>query len=83
MKLFFPENYKPKLDLKQTEKAIKFVKDFFQENLYAGWRFLNRRCEIQFGILNLGNQDYHLNPLNVYTELPRERTYTVRLKFIF
>jgi aspartate--ammonia ligase len=38
MKLFFPENYKPKLDVKQTEKAIKFVKDFFQENLSAELR---------------------------------------------
>lgn len=35
MKLYLPENYKSKLDLKQTEKAIKFVKDFFQENLSA------------------------------------------------
>jgi len=38
MKLYFPENYKPKLDLKQTEKAIKFVKDFFQESLSAELR---------------------------------------------
>ena len=38
MKLFCPENYKPKLDVKQTEKAIKFVKDFFQENLSAELR---------------------------------------------
>jgi len=38
MKLIFPESYKPKLDLKQTEKAIKFVKDFFQENLSAELR---------------------------------------------
>ncbi len=38
MKLFFPETYKPKLDVKQTEKAIKFVKDFFQENLSAELR---------------------------------------------
>ena len=57
--------------------------DFFQENIYVGYRFLNRRCEIQFGILNLGGQDYHLNPLNVYAELPRERTFTTRLKFVF
>lgn len=57
--------------------------DFFQENLYVGYRFLQRRCEIQFGILNLGDQNYHLNPLNVYAELPRERTYTAQLKFIF
>jgi aspartate--ammonia ligase len=38
MKLFFPENYKAKLDLKQTEKAIKFIKDFFQENLSSELR---------------------------------------------
>jgi aspartate--ammonia ligase len=38
MKLFIPENYKSKLDLKQTEKAIKFVKDFFQESLSAELR---------------------------------------------
>ncbi|WP_159520606.1 aspartate--ammonia ligase [Sunxiuqinia indica] len=33
MKLYFPENYKSHLDLKQTEKAIKLVKDFFQQDL--------------------------------------------------
>jgi aspartate--ammonia ligase len=38
MKLFIPENYKAKLDLKQTEKAIKLIKDFFQENLSSELR---------------------------------------------
>lgn len=38
MKLYFPQTYKPKLDLKQTEKAIKFVKDFFQESLSSELR---------------------------------------------
>ena len=31
--LSIPKNYKPLLNLKQTEKAIKLVKDTFQENL--------------------------------------------------
>ena len=31
--LFIPKNYKPLLDLPQTEKAIKLVKDFFESNL--------------------------------------------------
>ena len=57
--------------------------EFIQENIYAGYRFLNRRCEFQIGILNLGGQNYQLNPLNVYAELPRERTLEARLKFIF
>jgi len=57
--------------------------DFFQENLFAGYRFAHRHLEILFGILNLGDQDYHLNPLTVYAELPRERTFIARLKFVF
>ncbi len=38
MRLYFPENYKAKLDLKQTEKAIKLIKDFYQENLSSELR---------------------------------------------
>ena len=33
MKLFIPEGYKSTLNLKQTEKAIKMIKDFFELNL--------------------------------------------------
>ena len=33
MKLFIPDGYKPSLDLKQTEKAIKEIKDFFESSL--------------------------------------------------
>ena len=33
--LLFPKNYASPLSLKQTEKAIKIIKDFFQENLAA------------------------------------------------
>src|SRR3989339_325571 len=38
MKLFIPKNYQPVLDLKQTEKAIKLVKDSFQEDLSSELR---------------------------------------------
>jgi Tfp pilus assembly protein PilF len=57
--------------------------DFVQENLYAGWRFARRRAEILVGLLNLSGQNYHLNPLTVYSELPRKRALEVRLKFQF
>ena len=33
MKLVIPQNYKSTLSLKETEKAIKMVKDFFESNL--------------------------------------------------
>lgn len=38
MKLYIPKNYKPALDLSQTEKAIKLVKDFFESNLSSELR---------------------------------------------
>lgn len=36
--LIFPKNYKSILDLKQTEKAIKLIKDTFQQNLSSELR---------------------------------------------
>lgn len=56
---------------------------FFQENIYAGYRFLHRRLETQVGILNLAGGDYDLNPLTVYQELPRKRVFEASLNFIF
>jgi len=56
---------------------------FWQHNLFAGYRLAHRRVELLLGILNLTDQDYHLNPLNVYSELPRERTLMARLNFQF
>lgn len=38
MNLFIPENYKSILDLKQTEKAIKILKDFFEQALASELR---------------------------------------------
>ncbi len=35
----FPENYKPKMSVRETEKAIKFVKDAFQRNLVKSFGF--------------------------------------------
>src|SRR5262249_19275476 len=57
--------------------------DFWQFNLYGGYRFARRRAEFTLGLLNLTGQDYHLNPLNLYQELPRQRTLLVSLKLNF
>ncbi|HEY1663604.1 MAG TPA: TonB-dependent receptor [Verrucomicrobiae bacterium] len=56
---------------------------FWQFNLYAGYRFYHRDAELQLGLLNLTSQNYALNPLNLYYDLPRERTLTVLFKFYF
>lgn len=56
---------------------------FWQFNLYAGYRFLQRRAELMMGLLNLTDQEYHLNPLTLYQELPHSRTLVVSARFYF
>jgi hypothetical protein len=57
--------------------------DFWQFDLEAGYRFAQRRAELRLSLLNLTDQDYRLNPLNLTPELPRERTLAVRLLLNF
>ena len=57
--------------------------DFWQFNLFAGYRFAHRRAELLVGGLNLTDRDYRLNPLNLYSDLPRGRTLLVSLKLNF
>jgi Tfp pilus assembly protein PilF len=57
--------------------------DFWQFNVYAGYRFFQRRAEVRLGVVNLTDRDYKLNPLTLYNELPRERMFTAALKFNF
>jgi hypothetical protein len=57
--------------------------DFWQFNAVAGWSFFQRRMEVKTGVLNLTDQDYRLNPLNLTPEYPRERTWMASLKFYF
>jgi len=56
---------------------------FWQFNLFAGYRFPKRHVEVQAGILNLGNQNYHLDPLTFYLEQVPTRTFVTSLKFNF
>ncbi len=56
---------------------------FWQVNAFAGYRFWHRRAELRLGLLNLGDQDYHLNPLTLFNDLPRSRTLSIRLRFNF
>jgi Tfp pilus assembly protein PilF len=48
--------------------------DFWHFNAFVGYRFARRIAEVRVGVLNLGDQDYRLNPLSFFAELPRERT---------
>jgi Tfp pilus assembly protein PilF len=57
--------------------------DFWQLHVQAGYRFWQRRIEARVGLLNLTDQNYKLNPLTLYNELPRERTFVAGLKWYF
>jgi Tfp pilus assembly protein PilF len=57
--------------------------NFWQFNLFVGYRFPRRQAEVRVGILNLADRDYQLNPLTLYQELPRKRMLTASLKLNF
>lgn len=57
--------------------------NFWQFNLFGGYRFWQRHAEVQVGVLNLTDQDYRLNPLNLYSTLPRDRTFVFNFQFSF
>jgi Tfp pilus assembly protein PilF len=57
--------------------------DFWQWNAFIGYRLPHRHAEISVGVLNITDRNYHLNPLTLYSELPRERTAVVNFKFYF
>jgi outer membrane receptor protein involved in Fe transport len=57
--------------------------NFWQLNAFAGYRFWRRHAEARLGILNITDRDYKLNPLTLYSELPRERTFYASFKFYF
>jgi tetratricopeptide (TPR) repeat protein len=57
--------------------------NFWQLNAFVGYRFPRRKAEVALGVLNLTDQNYKLNPLNLYNELPRSRTLALRLQINF
>lgn len=57
--------------------------DFWQHNAFAGFRFPRRHAELRFGVLNLTDKDYRLNPLNLHDEAARARTFVTSLRVNF
>jgi len=56
---------------------------FWQLNAFIGYRSPHRTAEFSLGLLNINNQDYNLNPLNIYNELPHKRTLIMSFKLNF
>jgi tetratricopeptide (TPR) repeat protein len=56
---------------------------FCQFNFYAGYRFPHRHVELSVGVVNIGNQDYHIDPVTYFLEQAHTRTFVASLKFNF
>jgi hypothetical protein len=57
--------------------------DFWQFNLYAGYRFPRRHIEVAIGLVNMFNQGYNIDPVTYFLEQARTRTLVASLKFSF
>jgi hypothetical protein len=57
--------------------------NFWQANLFAGYRIPRRKAEFTVGLLNVTDREYRLNPLTLHNDLPRERTLVARFGFSF
>ena len=57
--------------------------NFWQFNVLFGYRFPRRQAELTVGVLNLADQDYRLEPLTFYNDLPRRRTFVAQAVFNF
>jgi Tfp pilus assembly protein PilF len=57
--------------------------NFWQVNLYGGYRFPRRHAELMLGVLNLTGQGYNIDPVTYFLEQARTRTFFASLKFNF
>lgn len=63
--------------------ALGSGENFWQHDLWLGYRLPKRHAELRLGLLNVAGQDYRLNPLNSYLALPRGRTVAASLRLNF
>jgi Tfp pilus assembly protein PilF len=57
--------------------------EFWQCNIYAGYRFARRHAEAAVGVVNLFNQDYNIDPVTYFLEQAHNRTFVASLKLSF
>jgi tetratricopeptide (TPR) repeat protein len=65
------------------ESPAEPTSDFYQANIYAGWRLRRQHGELRLGVLNLTGANYSENPLNPFVELPRSRVFDARFTMNF
>jgi len=59
------------------------VADFWQFDVFVGWRFWRNHVDATLGLINFTEEDYRLNPLTPYNDISRQREFVARLRFNF
>ena len=75
--------YHQSLDDDPSRHLDRAGDSFVQFNAWAGYRFDHNLCEVAAGVLNIGNTDYQLSPLNPYGQIPRDRTFFMVCRMSF
>ena len=84
MSWFWQENSVHYPYAERSPRNVELPGDNFpQINVFAGYRFPRQVGEITLGLLNITDEEYHLNPLNSMPEMPRERVFFTRMRFSF
>ncbi|WP_193212563.1 TonB-dependent receptor domain-containing protein [Luteolibacter marinus] len=75
--------YSQDLEDDPSRLPLRSGDSFWQFNALAGYRFNQNQCEITAGVLNIGDTDYRLSALNPRSEIVRDRTAVIRIRYSF
>ena len=67
----------------QNDLAAVPGDQFWQANVFVGYRSPRRHVEATVGILNITGQDFRLHPINLYPDLSRGQTFAAKLQINF
>lgn len=75
--------WRQQADLSDTHLGAISGDNFWQVDLFAGYRSPLRHFEVRAAMLNVTGAGYRLNPINSYPDLPRSPTLALSVKINF
>lgn len=77
------KGYHQNLDDDPARALIRSGDDFVHFNAWSGYRFNRNLCEVSAAVHNIGDTDYRLSALSPFGNIPRQRTFSLRLRVSF
>lgn len=75
--------YHQDLDDDSARALTRSGDDFVHFNTWGGYRFNRNLCEVSAAVHNIGDTDYQLSALSPFGNIPRQRTFSLRLRVSF